>query len=120
MDLYLALGRRDEAASFVRSMSASADKAAAPAALLRIALLDHARSDQPAAYRSVDTLIAEKPHRIDARLAKTRMLLNSESYQVKRILTLPHAMRTIGALRRISRSAPILACDACRRRRTHA
>jgi len=56
-------------------MSASADKAAARAALLRLALLDHARGDQPAAYRSVNALIAEKPHRIDARLAKTRMLL---------------------------------------------
>ncbi|MGH9142881.1 MAG: tetratricopeptide repeat protein [Vicinamibacterales bacterium] len=74
-DLYLGLNRRDDAAHVLRSLTTSADDTIARAARLRLIGLDFAEGRKADAYRAADALIAEKSHRIDARLAKARMLL---------------------------------------------
>ncbi len=74
-DFYFQTHRFPEAAAVLEPLTSSSEAATSRAAQLRMASVQYASGDKAAAYRRVDALIAERPHRIDARLVKTRMLL---------------------------------------------
>jgi putative PEP-CTERM system TPR-repeat lipoprotein len=74
-DFYLQVDRPDDAAAVLHTVEKSKDIAAARAARLRLAGIEYARGRKSDGYHIVDALINEKPHQIDARLVKARMLL---------------------------------------------
>jgi len=74
-DFYLQSNRGDDAIATLHTVEASRDAAAARAARLRLASIEYGRGRKSEGYRLVDALIKDKPHHIDARLAKARMLL---------------------------------------------
>jgi tetratricopeptide (TPR) repeat protein len=78
-DFYLQSDRSDEAIAVLHTVEKSRDAATTRAARLRIAGIEYARGRKSEGYRIVDALIKEKPHHIDARLAKARMLLGDQN-----------------------------------------
>jgi tetratricopeptide (TPR) repeat protein len=78
-DFYAQHDRPDEAIAVLHTVEKSHDAAAARAARLRLAGLEYSRGRKSDGYQIVDALIKEKPHHIDARLAKTRMLLGDRN-----------------------------------------
>jgi Tfp pilus assembly protein PilF len=74
-DFYVQLDRPDEAIAVLHIVEKSQDAAVARAARLRLAGIEYTHGRKSDGYRIVDALIKEKPHQIDARLAKARMLL---------------------------------------------
>jgi tetratricopeptide (TPR) repeat protein len=74
-DYYTQLGRWSDARTVLEPLAKSSKKETARTARLRLAAVAYSTGAKDDAYRSVDALIAEQPHRIEARLVKTRMLL---------------------------------------------
>jgi len=72
---YTQLRRWPDAEAVLRPLTTSSTNDTARAARLQRAIVQFAAGSKADAYRAVDAVITEKPHRIDARLTKTRMLL---------------------------------------------
>jgi putative PEP-CTERM system TPR-repeat lipoprotein len=74
-DYYIQAGRLPDARAVLDPLAKSSVAATSRDARLRLASIQYSTGDKTGAYRAIDQLIADKPHRIEARLAKTRMLL---------------------------------------------
>ena len=74
-DFYMQRRRLTDAAAILEQLAKSATAATATAAQVRLAALSLAQDRKPEAYRLLDAAIAAHPHRIEARVAKARLLL---------------------------------------------
>jgi putative PEP-CTERM system TPR-repeat lipoprotein len=74
-DFYLRRRRFGEATTMLEALAKSSVATTATTAQLRLADASLAQGHKPDAYRRLDRLIAEHPHRIEARIAKARLLL---------------------------------------------
>ena len=74
-DFYLQRRRFADAAAILDPLAKSSVAATATTAQLRLAAASVAQGRTAEAYQRLDRLIAEHPHRIEARIAKARLLL---------------------------------------------